>query len=437
MKEKIKHIIVEWQETLKNLSKPIFPRSIELRFTNEINTVIGLRRSGKTYLLFTEIQKLLAAEININQILYINFDDERFLQLNSGNYDYIIEAYFELYPENIKNKVYIFFDEIQNLEAWDLFIKRLYEKKKFKITITGSSSRLLSAEIATELRGRTITYKIHTLGFKEFLKFKGIDIEKNSEYSEARFGIAKKTDEFIQFGGFPAVAMESDLRLKNERLKDYLDMVVFKDIVDRYSIRNTHIVKLIMHYVVRNYASEFSVNSFINKYKKEYSLSKDTVFNYFSYLEDIGFIYFAGKYSLKIAEQYISKKVYVADNGFINISEFNENENAGRKLENTVYLELLKTGKSVFYYKTENGKECDFVTGNNTKIDNAYQVCYELNKNNESREITGLIEALKRFKLKKGYIITKSQDEIKKIENFTIICLPFWKWAIKIEGNNN
>jgi len=436
MKEKIKHIIVEWQETLKNLSKPIFPRSIELRFTNEINTVIGLRRSGKTYLLFTEIQKLLAAEININQILYINFD-ERFLQLNSGNYDYIIEAYFELYPENIKNKVYIFFDEIQNLEAWDLFIKRLYEKKKFKITITGSSSRLLSAEIATELRGRTITYKIHTLGFKEFLKFKGIDIEKNSEYSEARFGIAKKTDEFIQFGGFPAVAMESDLRLKNERLKDYLDMVVFKDIVDRYSIRNTHIVKLIMHYVVRNYASEFSVNSFINKYKKEYSLSKDTVFNYFSYLEDIGFIYFAGKYSLKIAEQYISKKVYVADNGFINISEFNENENAGRKLENTVYLELLKTGKSVFYYKTENGKECDFVTGNNTKIDNAYQVCYELNKNNESREITGLIEALKRFKLKKGYIITKSQDEIKKIENFTIICLPFWKWAIKIEGNNN
>jgi len=159
-------------------------------------------------------------------------------------------------------------------------------------------------------------------------------------------------------------------------------------------------------------------------------LSKDTVFDYFSYLEDIGFLYFAGKYSLKAAEQYMSKKIYIADNGFINIAEFSENENAGRKLENAVFLELLKRGDKIFYYKNDKGKECDFITGKNKKIDNAYQVCYELNRNNEDREITGLIEAFKKFKLKKGFIITKSQEELKSIDDYTVICVPYWKWAI-------
>ncbi|MBP7652292.1 ATP-binding protein [Candidatus Dependentiae bacterium] len=432
MKENLKRIIVEWQENIKNFSEKVYERNTALRYTNEINTIIGLRRSGKTYLLFTEIRKLLKGRTNINQILYINFDDERLINLNSSanGYDSIIEAYYELFPENISRQLYIFFDEIQNLDKWGLFIKRLYEKKKYRITITGSSSRLLSSEIATELRGRIVTYKIYPLSFDEFLKFNNSVIEKNSEYSTARFGIVKRANEFIRFGGFPAVTMEYDIHQKNERLKDYLDMIIFKDIVERYAIRNTHIIKLIMHYVLTNYACEFSVNSFINKYKKEYSLSKDTVFDYFSYLEDIGFLYFAGKYSLKTSEQYMSKKIYIADNGFINIAEFSENENAGRKLENAVFLELLKRENKIFYYKNDKSRECDFITGKNKKIDSAYQVCYELNRNNEVREITGLLEALKKFKLKKGFIITKSQEELKKIEDYTVICVPYWKWAI-------
>jgi len=269
MKEKLKKIIVEWQENFNAIIKNINDRRVSLHFTNEINTVIGLRRCGKTYILFSEIGKLLAAKTNKNQILYINFDDERLLDLEKFGYDTIIEAYYELYPENLKKQIYIFFDEIQNLNGWDLFIKRLYERKKFKITITNSSSKLLSAEIATELRGRTLTYNIYTLSFVEYLKFNNIEIKKNIEYSENRFGIIKKADEFIESGGFPAVVLEDDALLKKERLKDYLDMIIFKDIVERYSIRNTHIIKLIMNFVLTNYACEFSVNSFINKFKKE------------------------------------------------------------------------------------------------------------------------------------------------------------------------
>lgn len=428
MKEKIKNIIIEWQEFFK--FPDVITRDVALTYSQEINCIIGLRRTGKTYLLFSEIQKLLNSGINKKNILYLNFDDER-LNFENQNFDFdlIIESYFELYPEIVKSKIYMFFDEIQNYNGWELFIKRLFEKKQYHLTITGSSSKLLSAEIATQLRGRTLTYKLYTLNFEEFLKFQKLTIKKNDLYSSKRYKISKLAKEYLEFGGFPRINNEKNHILKKQILNDYLDMIIFKDIVERYAIRNTDIIRLIIQYVLHNSGREFSINSFYNKFKKEYNFSKDTIFNYFSYLEDVGFLYYIQRYSSKMHLRYGTKKIFIADNGFLQCSAYSESDTLCFKFESLICGELLKKNLEVFFYKTDTS-ECDFIIAENKKIKSAIQVCYELTKQNENREINGVLEALKHFKIKHGQIITYSQERIIKKNGYSIEIIPYWKWML-------
>jgi predicted AAA+ superfamily ATPase len=192
-------------------------------------------------------------------------------------------------------------------------------------------------------------------------------------------------------GGFPRVAIEKSDHLKKEILKDYLEMIIFKDIAERYGVRNTHLLRLIINYVLSNFAVEFSVNGFIKKFQKEYRLNKDTVFTYFSYLEDVGFLYYLPRFSFKYHQRYVSKKNYIADNGFILLLSFRGMEISGRLLENLVFTELLKRKKELFYYKDSNDYECNFVLTENETVLEAVQVCHKLTSENRDREIRGII----------------------------------------------
>lgn len=425
MKDNIKKVILEWQEGRK---VKIYKRDAKLIYTEEINTVIGLRRSGKTYFIFSQIEDLLKNGLQQKEFIYINFDDERLAELKGDDLNLVMEAYFELYPENRDKEIYLFFDEIQDIDRWHLFIKRLYEQKRFKITLTGSSSKFLSSEIATELRGRTRTLNFFPLTFKEFLRIKNFQIPRHVEFSEERFQLINYAGEFLKWGGFPRVAMEKSADLKKEILKDYLEMIIFKDIAERYGVRNTHLLKLIINYVLSNYAVEFSVNGFINKFQKEYRLNKDTVFSYFSYLEDVGFLYYLPRFSYKCHQRYITKKNYIADNGFILLLSFRGMEIPGRLLENLVFTELLKQGKDIFYYKDPKEYECDFIVTENEAVVRAIQVSYKLSPQNREREIRGIISALKAFGLNEGIIITNDDEEEIRESSHRISIIPFWKW---------
>ncbi|KPA18973.1 ATPase AAA [Candidatus Magnetomorum sp. HK-1] len=432
MKDKIKRIIIEWQEKKHDT---IFSRRYNCEYSEEINTIIGLRRSGKTYFIFSQIIQLIKEGVHPSFILYINFDDERLSEIQSEHLDLITDAYFELYPENIDNVIYIFFDEIQNIQNWHLFIKRLYEQKRFKITITGSSSKLLAKEIATELRGRTLSLFFYPLCFREFLEFKKFEFNKNIEFSKNRFQLIKYVDEFLNYGGFPRICLVSSVNMKKELLKDYLDMIIYKDIVERYDVRNTHLLKIIIQYLLSNCASEFSINSFIKKFKNEYRLNKDTVFNYFSYLEDVGFIHYLPRFSYKMHQRYLVKKVYIADNGFTQLFVFRGMEISGRLLENLVFTELLKNYRQIFYFKDEKNYECDFIISENQKVKQAIQVTHTISFKNRDREIRGLITALKKFNLKKGIIITTADEQQSIIEDgYEINITPLWKYLLNISS---
>jgi hypothetical protein len=254
---------------------------------------------------------------------------------------------------------------------------------------------------------------------------------ENIEFSQDRYQVVKYTEEFLKWGGFPRITLVEPEARKKEILKDYLEMIIYKDIVERYSVRNPHLLKMIINYVLTNFASEFSMSAFIKKFQAEYSLNKDTIFTYFSYLEEVGFLYYLPRFSYKIHERYSKKKNYIADNGFIALLSFRRMEIPGRLLENLVFTELSKRGKNLFYYRNPQNHECDFIVTENEQVSEAIQVTYGFSSVNREKEIRGLMAALKEFKLPKGIIITNDHEETIRQSSCEINILPFWKWALK------
>lgn len=429
-KEIFKLLIKEFQES--ELPK-IKARDLKLpEKTNKIIAVFGPRRVGKTYYFYQLIQAL-RSKISKERIIYINFEDDRLFPLELKDLDNLIEAYFELYPENKNKLVYCFFDEIQNIKNWELFVRRIYDKEKVKIFITGSSSKLLSQEIATSLRGRTLSYQLFPLSFQEFLRFKGIKLEKNFFYSSQRFYIKKMFEEYLIFGGFPEVVLEAK-NLKRSVLKNYYDLTIYRDLVERFSIRNISFLKSLMKYCLTNISNLFSVNTYYRSIEKHLRPSRETLFEYLSFLEEIGLLFLIPIYSPSLKVQQVNpKKIYVIDNGIRNTVSFNFSQDYGRLLENLVFVELKRQNKEVYYHK--GNYECDFIVKGYLKIEQAIQVTDKLNKENETRELNGLIEAIQKYKLKQGLILTRDQESeiIKTVDRkkIKIEILPIWKWLLK------
>lgn len=414
---------------IKEFHELELPRVIErdLRLpqkTNKIISIVGPRRVGKTFY-FYQLIKNLRDKISPHRILYINFEDDRILPLTFKDLDNLLEAYFELYPENKNKKIYCFFDEIQNITQWEIFTRRVYDKEKVQIYLTGSSSKLLSREIATALRGRTLTYRLNPLSFKEFLRFKDIALEKNFAYSRQRFLIKNLLEEYIVFGGFPEVVLEEE-SLKFPLLKNYYDLLVYKDLADRFSIRNTQLLKVLLKYLITNVSTSFTANSYYQSLQPNLRVSRETLLEYLSYVNEIELISFVPlfSYSLKV-QQVNPKKIYCLDNGLRNAVSFKFSQDEGRLVENLVFQELKRQGEEVYYWRKK--LEVDFVVKNNSKL-TAINVSY--GKELKKRETNSLLEFKKEFKqkAKELLIVTKNLEG----KEGKIKLIPLWKWLLKI-----
>ncbi|HLD10640.1 MAG TPA: ATP-binding protein [Candidatus Nanoarchaeia archaeon] len=418
-KELFKRIIKEFQEKpLPQLKE----RELELPETKKIITLVGPRRSGKTFYFFQLIKKL-----NKEKVVYINFEDDRLFPLELKDLDEILEAYEELYPEN-KDQLYLLIDEIQNIKNWELYIRRINDNKNIKIFITGSSSKLLSQEIATSLRGRTLTFNLFPLSFKEFLKFNEFELKKDSFYTNDRHKIKKFLEKYTNLGGFPEIVLEKN-NLEQQILTNYFEVMIYRDIIERFSIRNINLLKTLAKYLLTNIASYFSTNSYYKILKEKENVSKDSLFQYISYLEEANIIFLIPlfSYSLKV-QQTNNKKIYCIDNGLRNAISFKFSEDEGKLLENLVFIELKRKNYEIFYYKKN--KECDFIVKTNKQLE-AIQVCVEINEGNEKREIDGLLEVLKEFKIEKGLILTKNQEDLMIIEGKKIYIKRIDKWLLE------
>ncbi|MEW6006230.1 MAG: ATP-binding protein [Stygiobacter sp.] len=424
MKEIIKTIIKDFHKS----SIPDFKeRSLEVPLNSgKIISLIGSRRTGKTYYLYQLISKLLET-VKKENILYINFEDER-LSLKSEDLRLIIEAYYELYPEN-KGTLYIFFDEVQNISNWEKFVRRLYDTVTKNIIITGSSSKLLGKEIASSLRGRAIWYELFPLTFYEYLHFKNIDAtDTYSSKNKAR--IVNAYYDFLLNGGFPEVIFyDAQLRLKT--LQSYLDVMIYRDIIEKHDVKNSASLKYFIKKSLSNVSNTISVNKLFNELKSlGVKISKDTIYDYINYVQDCYLLYLVNIYSESInVQQTNEKKLYCVDNGLVNSVSFKFSENLGRMLENAVFMQLKSKSEQVFYYKGRG--ECDFVIQENDKVFVVYQVVFELNETNKEREIKGLIEALNYFNLDEGYILTMDQTEDIEMEGKVLKVRPVWRWSLE------
>ncbi|RLE46533.1 ATP-binding protein [Candidatus Woesearchaeota archaeon] len=424
MKEVFKKIISEWLE--KKLPD-LVERDIPTKLTNDILSIIGPRRAGKTFFMFQIIKGLLR-KTNKEEILFIDFEDNRLVGLKPKDLDDIFIAHKEL---SNKSPKYLFFDEIQEVKLWSKFIRRLHNTQKFKIIISGSSSKLLSKEIATELRGRYSSRFITTFSFKEFLKFKKFKFTRTTEYTEKKGVLLRLFKEYLETGGYPEIIKLNDFFERKEKINNYYDTIFYRDIIERHKITNYDALDALMNYLLNDYATIFSITQF-EKFLKEKGthISKKTISAYLKYLSEAFFIYAIEEFSYSAKKRLMRpKKIYVIDNGMISCLSTQFSPDKGRMLENLVLTELKRKQKSVYYYKEK--QECDFLIKEGIKITQAIQVSFELNEKNKRRELKGLLEAMKQFNLKKGLILTNNQEKELVIENKKIMIKPVWKWLLE------
>ena len=426
-KDIIKSIIVEFHSNELPL---IIERKISLPInSNKIISVVGARRVGKTYLLFKTIKNLIEKNIDKQRCLYFNFEDER-LDLTRYDLDLILQAYRELYPEIELKKIYIFFDEIQNINGWEKFVRRVYDTVTKNIFITGSNSKLLGDEISTSLRGRTLKYEVSPLSFEEFLKFKNFEFNSKIDFynSKKKVLLLKYFEEFLKYGGFPEIPlMEQNLKVKT--LQEYFNVLIYRDIIERYKIKDVFVLKYFIKRLAENVSKTFSVNKIYNELKSQgIKIGKNSLYNYIEFMETCFLIKLVKKhYSSILKSEMGEKKIYFVDNGLINAIRAFDSKNFGGLLENLIWRELSLKFEKIIFYKGK--KECDFVVDDTFPI----QVCYDFtDTNTKKRELNGLIECCKYFNFKKGFIITFDDEDYLKKESIEIQVLPAYKFLLNI-----
>ncbi|AKB31303.1 hypothetical protein MSSIH_0613 [Methanosarcina siciliae HI350] len=374
--------------------------------------ISGLRRSGKSTLL-KQIRKNFYGN---RPVYYFNFEDERLIGFVAEDFNLLYETFIELFG---KSQVF-FFDEIQNVEGWELFVRRMYERG-FKFIITGSNSSLLSRELGTRLTGRYVGLELYPFSFPEFLKFKGV-IFPEEPLTEERGLIKNAFNEYLEKGGIPEYLLFENVKL----LKTFYDNILYKDILVRYGLGDEKALRELALYIFSNYATEINYS----KLQKLLGLgSANTVKNYIGYLENSYMVFTIPKYDYSPKKRiYAPKKVYAIDSAFINLISFKFSRDRGKMLENLVFLELKRRNLELYYHRAR--QECDFIVTENERPVGAIQVTMVLNGNRE-REYGGLLEALEAYDLDRGLILTEGEEFEEIVKDKKIIVRPIWKWLLE------
>jgi len=377
--------------------------------------ITGIRRCGKSCLLKLILNKL---KLTKKDFLYINFNDERLTNFNDENYQNILD-YIE---ENKYNKkIYLFLDEIQEVKNWEKWIDRI--KEKFPIIITGSNSQLLSSEISTVLTGRSISIKLFPFNFREYLNYKKLDLTNYLLDTKLQNKIKSNFKEYYPMGGMPKMVIEKN----NIILKELYENIIYRDIVRRFNPNLTKPIKEISIYLLSNISSDVSLRT-LSKVSGIKNLG--VLGEIFSSFEKAFLFFMINKFDYSIKKQIQNpKKVYSIDIGFPNNLGFKFSKDSGKIFENLVAISLKQKGFEIYYYRERT--ECDFVVREKTKITKVIQATYELNDKNKEREIKGLLEAMTKFKLKEGLILTYDEEDEFKIDKKRIVVKPLWKWIIK------
>jgi len=428
-KELLKTLIRDFQ--LREIPA-LKPRKLEIPLhLNKVITLMGVRRSGKSSILLQAIDTLRKT-VPREQIVYLNFEDER-LDLAADELDLIVQAYRELYPEQDLSQCYFFFDEIQNLPKWELFIRRLDDSLSRHLFITGSNSKLLGNEIATALRGRTLRYEVFPLSFAEYLGFQGMATDWHASHSRAL--INRAFGQFLTQGGFPEVALLDDESVRRKLLTEYFDVMIYRDLIERYQERNVQALRFFLRRCIEGVTSPLSVAKIHNELKSAgFRIGKDTLHNYLEQANAIYLLTVAYKYDPSLVRRELGdKKAYIVDNGLISALSWRAGQDKGKLLENLVAMELRKQGLELLFVKGT--QECDFVVQQPNGAWLPIQVCYEMgDPATGAREVAGLVAACRFCDAKTGIILTMDEEAEWQESDVTVSVSPVWKWLLQFAG---
>lgn len=433
-KEKLKILLTRWHEFK---SPAIIERDFNYSLLDSrlILSIVGVRRGGKTFLLYQIMQNLQSPRENI---IYINFEDEALYPLVGDELQNLLPVYFELFNPNPDYTIYLLLDEIQNIPYWEKWVRRVYDtEKNIKIIITGSTSKLTGKEIATALRGRTITFNLYPFSFKEFLKTSDFKFDpKTIAYSREKPILMKRLNEYLKYGGFPQILFEEEEN-KNMVLQEYYRAIFYRDVVEKYTIRNIKLLETFLKLTTSNASCLVSFSKTESFLKTlGFKVSKATLIEYMNYFTSCFLCFEVPIFSYKIKDQLqYPRKIYSIDTGLTNAVSFKFSKDEGRIYENTAFLELKRRGEEeIYYWKNRQGKEVDFILKSGIEPTQLIQVCSNVEEiKTKEREIKTIICAMEEFKLNQGLIITEDYDGEEKMDNKRIRFVSLWRWLLGID----
>ena len=421
----LKEIVIEQEKDRQGIDTGIPRKALGVvsRHASLPHAVIvsGVRRSGKSTLLNQIIKNFYP-----QGVYYLNFEDERLVDFGVEDFNHLYEVFLELYGD----KKVFFFDEIQNIPQWEVFVRRM-QGKGCKFFITGSNASLLSKELGAKLTGRNIPVELFPFSFEEFLSFKGFRLsEKGLSLTTERAVAKKHFAEYLKHGGMPEYLKYQDATL----LKRVYEDILYRDIVARYGIKQVKPLRELGLYLLSNIGGTFSYNNLKNVLGVG---SINTIKSYADFLENSYLIFLVNKFSYSLKQQFVAhKKIYCIDNGLAEAVAFQFSRNKGKFLENLVFLELKRKFSEVFYYKTTNNLEVDFLVRSGKKDLRLIQVADHLdNEKTRQREINALVKAMGELKLRKAFILTEDTEEEIAQEGKVIKVTSVYKWLLGEDDN--
>ncbi len=402
--------------------------------SNQIITITGPRRAGKSYLMRQMARRLSDKGVKKENVLFVNFEDPRFASLDTKLLVQIYDVYREFLSPT--DTPYIFLDEIQNVGGWEKWVRMMHELKKAKMIVSGSNAHLLSRELGTLLTGRHLDLAVFPLSFTEYLMFNKVETKTSFDIVGSEVEINRFLRKYIETGSFPEVALSVK---KKEVLLNYFEDFLTKDLLKRFRVRKAPVMKALIKYYLSNTGNLITFTSA----GKSLQASADTIERFSGYFEDVYLIFLLKRFSYKVKEQEKSpRKIYAIDTGLCNSLGFRFSENIGRLAENIVFLalkrkQIMDSQIELFYWKDIQHREVDFVIKENLKVTNLIQVCWNMqDEKTKNRELRSLHKGMKELNITDATIITEATEGEEKLNRYTVKIVPLWKWLLAEEGSS-
>ena len=415
------------------IPEDVYPRDIDyLEKRNSATVVTGMRRAGKTYVTYQRMRALVEAGIPLERIVHVNFDDDRLKGIRLEHLRLIGDIHAEMYPDAAKERCWYFLDELQDVGGWELYARRLLDSHLVQLCLTGSSSKMLSGEIATQMRGRSIDVEVFPLSFPEFLRFNSlVKAIPAAPYTSRTAGVLRHAmQRYLEEGGFPDVQGD-DVRVRVRTLQGYGDAVLYRDIIERHEVPSVQSLRYTLEYIKHNFAHKISTRAISGVLKGlGLSDSREYISDYLDWLEQAYLIYRVPIRTDSLAVRRMNPdKFYLVDTGLARAVTPKSDASRGWLLENVVFLALRRGFNKIEYYNTKNGDEVDFlVTDQVTKKRRLVQVSWELSSPaTEHRELSALKDARSEIKVDDCTVVT--WDEERDDDGVRIV--PAWKWCIE------